>query len=85
MNNVNIIEVRFNMYDGQKSDIPSLVLEHPLEESFSYGDCFGGNGVEIWLDVNQNLNEWKEENDEEVDEEHLELFNELSEMLEANF
>jgi len=84
MQKENVIEVKFNLYDGSKSDIPTFVLDVPLDKGFGFGDCFGGNGTEVWLDENQDLNEWDVEGDE-VEPEYKELYTMLRKILDRNF
>ena len=52
----NITKIEFNVYDGQRSDIPSVYTD-TKHESFAYGDCFGHDGKAFWIDLNQDLNE----------------------------
>jgi len=84
MQKENVIEVKFNLYNGSKSDIATFVLDVPLDKGFGFGDCFGGNGTEVWLDESQDLDEW-EDNGEKVSIKHKRLYAMLREILESNF
>ena len=84
MKTENVIEVKFNLYDGSKSDIPTFILDVPVDKNFGYGDCFGGYGTEVWLDENQDLNYWEADVDE-VEPEHKELYAILRKILDRNF
>lgn len=54
MTKENIIEIRFNIYDGERSDILFVYTDIKFER-FGYGDAFGHDGKYFWLDLNQDL------------------------------
>ena len=76
----NITEVRFNIYDGSKSDIPSVFVDDKKIKSFGYGDCFGHDGTAFWIDLNQDLSEH-----DDATKEHIKWYKIIREVLEDNF
>lgn len=75
----NIVEVRFNVYDGSRSDIPSVFVDVEFD-SFGHGDCFGHDGKCFWIDLNQDLNEFDDVSDTDTHN-----YNLIKKVVEDNF
>ena len=80
MKKENITEIRFNIYDGSRSDIPSVYTD-TIHKSFGYGECFGHDGDAFWVNLDQSL----EELEEEVEAEHRKQYDIIREVIEDNF
>lgn len=68
MTKENITKIELNIYDGERSEIPSVYTDTE-HKPFCYGDAFGHDGKAFWIDMTQNL----EEHDD-VEEEHAEYY-----------
>lgn len=83
MNKENITKIVFNIYDGTKSDIPSVYVEKMKVKVFGYGDCFGYDGESFWLDLNQDLMDY--DGDEHVTTQHKRWYEIIRDVVEDNF
>ena len=82
MTKENITKVAFNIYDGNRSDIPSVYVEKVKSETFGYGDCFGYDGESFWLDLNQDLDDYE---GERVSSKHKVWYGIIRDAVEDNF
>jgi hypothetical protein len=79
MNKDNITKIEFNIYDGSRSDIPSVYTDKKFKH-FAYGDCFGHDNTAFWLDLNQDLSEH-----DYATSEHKKIYKIIRGVIEDNF
>jgi hypothetical protein len=80
MKKENITEIRFNIYDGSRSDIPSVYTD-TTHKSFGYGERFGHDGSAFWIDLNESLDDFEDD----VEEEDRKYYEIIREVIEDNF
>lgn len=82
MKKEDIVKIEFAIYDGERSEIPSVYLDEKIKiKSFGYGDCFGHDGKAFWLDLNQQLRNF----DDEVEEKDLQSYEIIRKVIRDNF